>query len=94
MFNQGSWVCVRSGFGRKLLSSRSRFVFKGRKKKAKKQCDENYKRISVARDVHESWKKIKCVFLGHALLSTSFVLGDANKSGVNHFSFNLLNIVF
>ena len=48
-----------------------------KKQKGKKQWDEDHKRISVARDVHESWKKIKCVFvcvfLGLGLRSTSFV---------------------
>ena len=57
----GSWGGVRSGSRRKLLLPRSQFVSKGRKKKTKKQCDEDHKRISVARDVHESWKKIKCM---------------------------------
>ena len=28
-----------------------------------------------------------CVFVRHGLRSTSFVLGDATKSGVSHFSF-------
>ena len=64
------------------------------------QCDEDHKKISVARDAHENWKIIKgvcvcvcvcvCVFLGHGLRSTSFVFGDANKSGVSPFSFIFL----
>ena len=61
-----------------------------KKEKGKKQWDEDHKRIYVTRDVQESWKKIKCVcvcvFVGHGLRSTSFVLGDANKSGVSQFS--------
>ena len=38
----------------------------------------------MARDVHESWKNIVyvCVFVGHGLRSTSFVLGVAKKSEV------------
>ena len=52
-----------SGWGRKLLSPRSRFVSKGRKTKTNKQWDEDHERISVARDVHESWKKCMCVHL-------------------------------
>ena len=51
----------RSGSRQKLLSPRSRFVSKGRQKKAKKQWDEDHRRISVARDVHNSWRKMKCV---------------------------------
>ena len=58
---EGSWGGLRNGSSRKLLSSRSRFVSKGRKKKTKKQWDEDHNRISVARDVHESWKNIKCM---------------------------------
>ena len=52
--------------------------------------------MSVARDAHENWKRIKCVcvcvcvFLGHGLRSTSFVFGDANNSGVSPFSFIFL----
>ena len=61
---EGSWEGVRSGWGRKLISPRSRFVSKGRKKKTKKkQWDEDHKNISVARDVHGSWKKIKCMYV-------------------------------
>ena len=52
----------------------------------KKQWDEDHKRIYVARDVHESWKNIKCMCVyssvGHGLRSTSFVLGVAKKSEV------------
>ena len=33
-----------------------------KKEKEKKQWDADHKRISVARDVHESWKKIKCMY--------------------------------
>ena len=42
----------------------------------------------MARDVHESWKKIKCVcvFVGHGLRSTSFVLGVVKKSEVPIYS--------
>ena len=60
---EGRWGSVRSGSGRKLLSPQRRFGTKGRKKRTKKknQWDENHKRISVARDVHESWRKIKCM---------------------------------
>ena len=38
----------------------------------------------MASDVHESWKNIKCmcVFVGHGLRSTSFVLAVATKSEV------------
>ena len=67
---EGSWGGVQSGSGRKLLSLRSRFVSKGRKKKAKEQWDEDHKRIYVARDVHESWKKksvCEGVFVGDGL---------------------------
>ena len=32
-----------------------------KKEKTKKQWDEDHKRISVATDVRESWKKIKCI---------------------------------
>ena len=32
-----------------------------KKEKGKKQWDEDHKRISAARNVHESWEKIKCV---------------------------------
>ena len=39
----------------------SKPVSKGRKKKKKKQWDEDHKRISVARGVHENWKKLKCM---------------------------------
>ena len=34
---------------------------KEERKRQKKQWDEDHKRISVARHVHESWKKIKCM---------------------------------
>ena len=34
---------------------------KEERKIPKKQWDEGQKRISVAKDVHESWKKIKCM---------------------------------
>ena len=61
---EGSWEGVRSGGGRRLISPRSRFVSKGRQKKTKKkQWDEDHKNISVARDVHGSWKKIKCMYV-------------------------------
>ena len=58
---------LQSGSGRKLLSPRSWFLSKGskkktkKKKKKKKQWDEDHIWISVARDVHESWKNIKCM---------------------------------
>jgi len=42
---------------------------KEERKRQKKQWDEDYKRISVARDVHESWKKIKCMAFAQHLLS-------------------------
>ena len=58
---EGSWGGLLSGSGQKLLSSRSRFVSKGRKKKTKTQWDEDQKSLSVARDVHESWKNGKCM---------------------------------
>ena len=50
----------------KLLGTKAAFVSKPvciqrKKEKCKKQWDEDHKSISVARDVHESWKKIKCV---------------------------------
>ena len=50
----------------------------------KEKDDEDHKKISVARDVHESWKNMKCtcVFVGHGLRSASFVLGVAKKSEV------------
>ena len=55
------WGGVQSGSGQKLLSPRSQFVSKGRQKKAKKQWDEDHRRISVARDVHNSWRTMKCM---------------------------------
>ena len=88
---EGPWGGVRSDSGWMLLSPRSRLVSRGREKKAKKQWNEDHRRISVARDVYDSWRKMKCiimcVFVWHGLRSTSFVLGDATKSGVGHFSF-------
>ena len=36
---------------------------KKKKDKKKKQWDEDHKNISVARDVHGSWKKIKCMYV-------------------------------
>ena len=50
----------------KRLGSKAAFASKPvciqrRKEKYKKQWDEDHKRISVARDVHESWKNIKCM---------------------------------
>ena len=56
------WGGVQSGSGQKLLSPQSQFVSKGRQKKAKKkQWDEDHRRISVARDVHNSWRTMKCM---------------------------------
>ena len=64
----------------KRLGTKAAFVSKPvciqrKKEKGKKHWNEDHKRISVARDAHESWKKIKCmcvcVFLGHGLRSTS-----------------------
>ena len=60
-----------------MLSPRSWFVSKGRKKKTKKQWDEGQKRISVARVY-----LYLCIFVEHALRSTSFVLGVGKKSEV------------
>ena len=72
-----------SGSGRQLLSPRSPFASKGRKNETKKQWDEDHKRISLAIDVHESWKnECMCVFVGHGLRLTSFVLVVAKKSEV------------
>ena len=34
---------------------------KSRDKKTKKQWNEDHRRITVARDVYESWRKIKCM---------------------------------
>ena len=78
----------KAAFGPKLV------CIQRKKEKGKKQWDEDHKRISGARNVHESWEKIKCVyvFLGHALRSTSFFFGDANKSGISHFSFIFLTV--
>ena len=39
----------------------SKAAFQRKKEKDKKRWDEDHKRISVARDVHESWKNIKCM---------------------------------
>ena len=67
----------------KLLSPRSPSVSKGRKKVTEKQWDEDHKRISVARDVHESWKnECMCIFVGHGLRLTSFALVVAKKSEI------------
>ena len=80
---EGSYGGLRSGSGRQLLSPRSPFVSKGRKNETKKQWDEGHKRISVAIDIHESWKnECMCVFVGHGLRLTSFVLVVAKKSEV------------
>ena len=51
---------------RKWLGSKAAFASKPvciqrKKEKDKKRWDEDHKRISVARDVHESWKNIKCM---------------------------------
>ena len=32
-----------------------------KREKAKKQWNEDHRRITVARDVYESWRKIKCM---------------------------------
>ena len=50
----------------KRLGSKAAFASKPvciqrKKAKTKKQCDEDHKRIPVARTVHESWKNIKCM---------------------------------
>ena len=50
----------------KRLGTKAAFVSKPvciqrKKEKGKKQWEEDHKKISVARDVHESWKKINCV---------------------------------
>ena len=58
---EGPWGGVRSGSGRMLLSPQSQLVSKGREKKAKKQWNEDHRRISVARDVYDSWRKMKCM---------------------------------
>ena len=58
---EGPWGGVRSDSGWMLLSPRSRLVSRGREKKAKKQWNEDHRRISVARDVYDSWRKIKCL---------------------------------
>ena len=58
---EGPWGGVRSSSGRKLLSPRSRLVSKGRDKKTKKQWNEDHRRITVARDVYENWRKMKCM---------------------------------
>ena len=33
-----------------------------KREKAKKQWNEDHRRISVARDVYDSWRKMKCVY--------------------------------
>ena len=58
---EGPWGGVRSGSGRKLLLPQSWLVSKGREKKTKKQWNEDHRRITVARDVYESWRKMKCM---------------------------------
>ena len=58
---EGPWGGVLSGSGRKLLSPRSRLVSKGREKKTKKQWNEDQRRITMVRDVYESWRKMKCM---------------------------------
>ena len=55
----------------KRLGSKTAFASKPvcvqrKKEKDKKQWDEDQKRISVARDVHESWKNVKCMCM-HSL---------------------------
>ena len=34
---------------------------KRKREKAKKQWNEDHRRISVARDVYDSWRKMKCM---------------------------------
>ena len=67
----------------KRLGSTAAFALKPRVIQRKKESD---KKKTVARDVHESWKNIKCMCVyssvGHGLRSTSFVLGVAKKSEV------------
>ena len=58
---EGPWGGVRSSSGRKLLLPQSWLVSKGREKKTKKQWNEDHRRITVARDVYESWRKITCM---------------------------------
>ena len=81
---EGPWGGVRSGSERKQLSPRSRFVSKGRKTKTKKQWDQDDKRISVARDAHVSYKKLKymCVYSPDTAFASSFVPRVAKKSDV------------
>ena len=80
----------------KRLGTKAAFVSKPvciqrKKEKGKRQWDEDHKRISVARDAHESWKKIKCVCVCVPRTRPSLnIFGDANKSGVIHFSFIFL----
>ena len=51
----------------KRLGSKAAFALKPvriqrkKEKDKKKQWDEDHKRISVARHVHETWKNIKCM---------------------------------
>ena len=45
----------------KRLWSKAGLYPKEERKIQKKQWDEDHKRISVARDVRESWKNIKCM---------------------------------
>ena len=57
---EGSWGGVQALQDEADFASKPICIQK-KKKKTKKQWDEDHKKISVARDVHESWKKIKCM---------------------------------
>ena len=51
----------RKRFGSKAAFASKSVCIQRKKEKDKKRWDEDHKRISVARDVHESWKNIKCM---------------------------------
>ena len=63
-------VDVRRSRGEVYKAARDRSCFRlkaslypkeDRKRQKKKQWDEDHRRISVARDVHNSWRTMKCM---------------------------------
>ena len=82
---EGSWEVYKAARDESCFYLKASLYPKEERKRQKKNSGMRItKGYSVARDVHESWKKIKyvCVFVGLGLRSTSFVLGVAKKSEV------------
>ena len=52
---------LRSGSGRKVLTPRSRLASKEKKKKRNRRWEEAHQKLYIAKDVYQSWKKIKCM---------------------------------